>query len=185
MRNATAGWMICLAASFGLAATVLLAQSQSTKPAPSASAVAASNQITPLNMKTGLWQTTMTGKYTGLPPQIAAALNPTHTYKTCTKPEELTRNEWAKGIIGLKCSSVTVLRSTATDTDIAAKGCEAGNGMTAEGHGKFHLAGSGQLTGTMDVTFTGNTPFGGNGPVQMHSDFNSTWIGASCPADLQ
>lgn len=183
MRKATAGWMVCLAASFGLAATVLPAQSQS-KRAPSASAVAASNQITPLNMKTGLWQTTTTGKYTGLPPQIAAAINPTTTHKSCLKPEQLTRNEWAKGIVGLKCSSVTVLKSTASDTDVQAKGCQAGNGMTAEGHGKFHLANSGHLTGTMDVTFSGNTPFGGNGPVQMHTDFNSTWIGATCPANL-
>ncbi|HLV94211.1 MAG TPA: hypothetical protein VKS44_03385 [Candidatus Acidoferrales bacterium] len=81
----------------------------------------------------------MTGKYSGLPPQIAAAMNPTHTYKSCVKADELTRNEWAKSLAGLKCSSVTVLKSTGADTDVQAKGCEAGNGMAAEGHGTFHL----------------------------------------------
>ncbi len=53
MRKATAGGVICLAASLTFAATVLLAQSQPGKNA----------HITPLNLKTGLWQTTMTGKY--------------------------------------------------------------------------------------------------------------------------
>jgi hypothetical protein len=87
--------------------------------------------------------------------------------------------------VGLHCSSVTVLDSTATDTDVQATGCSAGNGMTAEGRGKFHLLDSGDVTGSMDVTFSGSTPFGGNGAVHMHSDFTSKWIGATCPADLK
>ncbi|HEV2222457.1 MAG TPA: hypothetical protein VGR84_05590, partial [Candidatus Acidoferrales bacterium] len=67
MRKTTVGRMVCLAA-LGLAATALLAQSQSRKPTTEA-AKAASAQLTPLNMKTGVWQSTMTGKYSGLPPQ--------------------------------------------------------------------------------------------------------------------
>ena len=67
----------------GFAATALLAQSQSRKPTTDVGCRAASAQLTPLNMKTGLWQTTMTGKYSGLPPQMAAAINPTpHAYKS-------------------------------------------------------------------------------------------------------
>lgn len=184
MRKTTVGWMVCLAASFGLAATALLAQSQSGKPTTDA-AKAASAQLTPLNMKTGVWQTTMAGKYTGLPPQIASAITPApHSYKSCVTPEQLSKNEWAKGLAGYKCSSMTVLKSTGTDVDVQAKGCEAGNGMTADGHGKFHMVDSGHLTGTMDVTFNGNTPFGNNGSVHMHADYTSNWIGASCPANL-
>ena len=182
MRKTTVGWMVCLAA-LGFAATALLAQSQSGKPTTDA-AKAASAQLTPLNIKTGLWQETETGKYSGLPPQIAAAINPTMTYKSCVKPKDLTSDAWAKEIVGLKCSSVTVLKSTRTDVDVVGKGCNAGNGMTAEGHGKFHMVDSEHLTGTMDVTFSGSTPFGGNGPVHMHADYNSNWIGSSCPAGM-
>jgi hypothetical protein len=187
MRKTTAVWTVGLAASFVFAATVLLAQ-QSKRSAPNASATrtdatAVPPPLTPLNMKTGLWQTTMTGKYIGLPPQIASAMNATHTYKSCVKADDLTRNQWAKGLAGLKCSSVTVLSSTGTDTDVQAKGCDVGDRMTADGHGKFHLTDSGHLTGSMDVTFNGNSPFG-SGPLQMHADYTSAWIGASCPADL-
>ena len=172
MREATAVGVICLAASLVFAATVLVAQSQPGK----------SEQITPLNMTTGLWQTTMTVKYTGLPPQIPAPMNPTHTYKNCVRPKDLASDGWAKDVIG-KCSSVTVLKSTGTDTDVEAKGCDAGSGMMAEGHGKFHLADSEHLTGTMDVTFSGSTPFAGNGSVHMDADYTSKWIGATCPVE--
>jgi uncharacterized protein DUF3617 len=183
MRKTTVGWMVCLAA-LGFAATVLLAQSQSRKPTTDA-AKAASAQLTPLNMKTGVWQTTMTGKYSGLPPQMAAAINPTpHAYKSCVKPEQLSKDQWAKGLAGYKCSSMTVLKSTGTDVDVQATGCDVSNGMTAGGHGKFHMVDSGHLTGSMDVTFSGNTPFGDSGSVHMHADYTSNWIGASCPADM-
>jgi len=183
MRKTTVGWMVCLAA-LGFAATALLAQSQSGKPTTDA-AKAASAQLTPLSMKTGVWQTTMTGKYSGLPPQMAAAINPTpHAYKSCVKPEQLSKDQWAKGLAGYKCSSMTVLKSTGTDVDVQATGCDVSNGMTAEGHGKFHMVDSGHLTGSMDVTFSGNTPFGDSGSVHMHADYTSNWIGASCPADM-
>jgi hypothetical protein len=188
MGKATAAWTICLAVSFGFAGTVLLAQSQSKKSVPNASAIhtdatAIEAQITPLNMKPGLWQTTMTGKYSGLPAQIASAMNPTRTYKDCVKAANLTRDEWAREVLGLNCSSITVLKSTSTDADIQGKGCAVGNGMSAEGRGKFHLAGPGHLTGSMDATFSGNTPFGGNGSVHMHADYTSNWVGATCPTN--
>ncbi len=77
-----------------------------------------------------------------------------------------------------------MLKSTSTDTDVEARDCDAGNGMTAEGHGKFHLADPGHLTGMMDVTFTGSTPMAANGPVHMQANYTSKWIGATCPADL-
>lgn len=160
---------ICLTVCLAFAGSVLLAQSRTGK----------SSQVKPLDMKTGLWQTTMTGKYSGLPPQIAAAVNPTSTYKNCVKPKDLASNAWTKNMLG-KCSSVTVLKSTGTDTDVEAKDCAMGNGMTAEGHGKFHLADSGHLTGMMDVTFSGNTPFAGSGPVHLLANYTSKWIGASC-----
>lgn len=169
MRKGMAIGVIGWAAALVFPATALMAQSN--------------EQITPLAMKTGGWQTTMTGKYTGLPAQVAAAVNPTMTYKNCVKPEDVTGHTWARDVVG-KCSTVTVLKSTATDADIEAKDCQVGDGMTAEGRGKFHLVDSEHLTGMLDVTFSGSSPFGGSGPIQMHAEYTSNWIGAACPADM-
>jgi hypothetical protein len=142
-------------------------------------AFAATEKLQPLNVKTGLWQTTMTAKYTGLPPQMAAAVNPTMTYKGCIKPKDLSTNEW---VTGFKCSSWTVLKSTGTDMEAEGKACAVGNGMTADGHGKFHALDSEHLTGTIDADFTG---FTGNGStVHLHADYTSNWLGATCPADV-
>lgn len=169
MRNRRSFMALALAAPLALSASVFLAQS--------------SDHITPLNMSTGEWQTTTTVDYSGLPPQMAQSLNRTTTHKACVKPENLARNGWTKKMIG-KCASVTVLNSTATDVDVEASGCDAGNGMTAGGRGKFHLVDSTHLTGTMDVTFTGATPFGNNSPIQMHAHYVSDWVSATCPADM-
>ncbi|HEV2315001.1 MAG TPA: DUF3617 family protein [Candidatus Acidoferrales bacterium] len=176
MRKAIAVAVIGLAASLGLAATVLLAQSGTTAPATPV-------QLTPLNARTGLWQTTTTMKYSGLPPQFAAALKPTTTYKSCLKPKDLSPNNWTTKGLGVKCSTLTVLKSTATDIDVEGKGCSVGGGMTGEGRGKFHLADTEHLTGSMDVTWSGSTPFG-SGTVHSHGDYTSNWIGATCPADM-
>jgi hypothetical protein len=166
MRKGMTTGAICVA----FAAVVLLAQSN--------------EQITPLNMKTGGWQTTMTGKYSGIPPQMAAAMNPTMTYKNCVKPADLSGHTWARDVVG-KCSSVTVLKSTSTDADIEASNCQVGGGMTAEGRGTFHLADSEHLTGKLDITFSGNNPFGGNGPLHMHAEYTSQWAAATCPGYMQ
>ena len=191
MKKAKAGWTVCLAASIGLAASVLLAQSQSQKPAPNVSATrpnvtALEAQNTPQTMQTGLWQTTMTGKYMGLPPQMAAAINPTMTYKSCVEAKALTSHEWAKQLVGFHCSSINVVKSTSTDAVVQATGCNVGNRGTADGIGHFHLAPSGRtLTGSLNVTFSGNNPLGGNGTLQVQASNTSNWIGATCPADVK
>lgn len=175
MRKAIAVGVICLAASLAVTATVIFAQTQSRKPA--------SVQLTPLNEKTGLWQTTETLKYTGLPPQIAAAVNPIPTFKSCLKPKDLSPSKWTTKEFGLKCSSLTVLKSTGTDLEAQGRGCDAGNGMTADGDGNFHVLDSEHVTGRIVVTFSGSTPFG-NGPVHAHVHYTSKWIGATCPAGM-
>lgn len=176
MRKGLAVGVISLAVP---AALVLLAQSSPQQTSQS------TPQITPLSLSTGQWQTTLVLSYAGLPPQMEAALNqsPAKTYTNCVKPEDLTSDAWAKGVIG-KCSSVTVLNSTGTDTDVEAADCEAGNGMTAAGHGKFHLVDSQHLTGTMDVTFSGGGGLPGNTSLQMHGVYTSKWVAATCPAGM-
>lgn len=177
MKKAIAVALICSAASLAFAGTVLLAQAQSGKTADV--------QLTPLNVKTGLWQTTSTVKYTGLPPQMAAAFNSQITSKSCLKPEDLDAKKWtAKELSGLKCSSLTVLKSTATDIEAEGKGCEVNEGVTADGHGKFHVADPGHVTGTLDVTWSGSTPYG-NLSVHGHGEYVDKWLGATCPAGVR
>jgi Protein of unknown function (DUF3617) len=141
-------------------------------------AFAATEKLQPLNAKTGLWQTTQTVKLTGLPPQMAGAINPTVTYKGCVKPEDLSTAAWATEGSRLKCSSWTVLKSTGTEMEVKADGCEMGYGMTARGHGNFNLQDSEHLTGSIDYTVTGNGQ-----ALQGHASYTSKWIGATCSTD--
>ncbi len=152
-------------------------------------AFATEQKLEPLNLKTGLWQSTTKWKYTGLPPQmaqIAEAAKPTRPAKLCLKPEDLNPDKWTTKGLGLNCSSITVLKSTGTDLEVGAKGCDAGNGMTADGHGEFHVLDSEHVTGSIDATFTGNMPFPTNGSaVHMHIDYTHKWLGGTCPAGMR
>lgn len=182
MRKALAVAVICFAAACAFAATMLLAQTQSTKPAQDASAAptrakAASENITPLHASPGLWQMTEKVTWTGLPPQYAAALQngvPNH-YKSCVKAKDLTTNPWAEGS-GEKCSW-TVLNSTGSDMEVTGTSCDLGKswGMTAEAHGKIHLVDSQNGTGSFEVTLTGNGQ-----TMHGHADYTGKWIGATC-----
>jgi hypothetical protein len=166
MRKAIAVAVIGLAASLASAATV---------------------KLQPLNVKAGLWQTTSALKYTGLPPQMAAAERSQITYKSCLKPEDLMNpNKWAaKELAGLKCSSLAVLKSTGTDIEAQGKGCSMGDrGITADGHGKFHVQDPEHVAGSLDVTWSGNTPFG-NFAVHGHGDYVDKWLGATCPEHMR
>lgn len=136
-------------------------------------------KLQPLKVKPGLWQDTVTTKYTGIPPQMAAMLNSQHTFKTCLSSEGLDANEWAQDLARIKCSSLTVLKSTGTDLEVQGKGCDAGNGVTADGHVKFHALDSEHVTGTVDATAS-NTPFGGS--ASLHADYTDIWLGTTCPA---
>lgn len=178
MRKAMAVGVVFLAACVVFAAT-LLAQSQSKNRVPdteAAQAKALAAQITPLNMKTGLWQTTTTGKSSQM-----GAVSPINE-KHCVTAKDLSGKEWISQMMRGKCSSVTVLKSTATDLEAQGKGCQAGHGMTVDIHAKFHLLDSEHSTGSMDMTING---FGANGStVKSHADTTSKWIGATCPADM-
>jgi hypothetical protein len=142
----------------------------------------------PLNAKPGLWQTTRTPKYTGLPPQMAqmtATMFPPIKFKSCLKPKDL-KNLSGNAVatwLGVKCSSVTVLKSTSTDLDVQGKGCSMGDqGINTDGLAKIHVLDSEHEEGTIDAVITG---LPGSGPVHLHATDTSRWIGATCPADMK
>ena len=170
-----------------LAATMLLGQTQSTKPAKDASAAdssakATSANLVPLNVNTGSWQMTETITWTGLPEQYAAVLQngaPVH-YKSCVKTKDLSSNPWADGSRD-KCSW-TVLKSTGTDMEVQSTACDLGKdfGMTAQTHGKIHVTDPQNGTGSFEVTLTGNGQ-----TMHGHADYTGKWIGATCPGGTE
>jgi hypothetical protein len=145
-----------------------------------AMAVAVAASLRPLNVKTGLWQMTATTTWTGLPPQLEAAManGRTNSYQSCVKTEDLSTNPWAEGS-GEKCAW-TVLSSTGTDMEVRGTSCNIGSeyGMTAEVHGEIHVLDSENGTGSFEVTMTGNGQ-----TVNGHTSYTGKWVGSSCPAE--
>ena len=147
--------------------------------AAASAVLAAATQFQPLNVKTGLWRMTKAVTWTGLPPQMAAAMKAgqTTSYNSCVTSKDLNSNPWANGS-GDDCTW-TVLNSTSTDMEVRGTGCNFGNnsGMTAEVHGTIHIIDSQNGTGSMTITLPGNGQ-------AMHglATYTGKWVSASCPA---
>ena len=142
--------------------------------------LAATAQLQPLNVKTGLWHMTKAIKWTDLPPQMAAMMKgapQTSSYDACVTTKDLTTNPFANGS-GDDCTW-TVLSSTSSDMELRGTGCQFGNsaGMAAEVHGQIHVLDPENGTGSMTVTLSGNGQ-------TMHgvATYTGKWFSASCPA---
>jgi len=181
-----------------LSATVLLAQTQKNidqAPAPVKTAM----KMTPMNVKTGLWQSTSTVAITGglgLPPDVAAKLTPeqkaryeaamqaqagghtsTHTNKSCLTQKDLTTDPFAQKNSDdehIHCHG-TLLSSTSTDI-VLQETCSGEASMTYTM--KIHAVDQEHATGTG----TGTATMGGR-TMNSSVKFQSTWLGATCPAD--
>lgn len=141
-------------------------------------ALAATGNIQPLKVKTGLWQMTQTVTWTGLPPQYQALLQnavPAH-YKSCVKQTDLLKNPWSNGS-GRTCTW-TVLNSNGTDMKVQGS-CQSNDGATVQMQGNIHAADSENGAGSMDVTLTMNGM-----TAKGHASYTGKWIGATCPADV-
>lgn len=162
MRKALAVVVICLAASVVFAAT---------------------GELQPLKVKTGLWQ--MTQKVTSsenVPPQFAPMIKNAVpiSYKSCVKPKDLIVNPWSNGSDNKKCRWTTV-SSTGSDMEVQGT-CSLNNNegnASMQMHGKIHVLDSEHGTGSMkaSVNFNGQA-------MNYTVDFTGKWIGASCPADM-
>ncbi len=165
-----------------------------------ATVLMAGGKITPLNVKTGLWQNTATTTVTGalgMPPELMARLTPeqraryeaamkkhaangtprTRTYKSCLTQKNLNENPFDDPSRGeMKCQQ-TVITSTGSDLEFR-EHC-AGGTTHADFHMKLHAIDSEHIVGNSDNTAT----MGGR---TMHStmkmDFK--WAGATCPAGV-
>ncbi len=128
--------------------------------------IAATN-VQPLNVKTGLWQVTMTMTIQGMGgPQ-------THTYKSCVTKEKL--NEYPFKDPDNNCR-YTVQSSTSSHMDVSGS-CLPKEGGKADFKIQLEAVDSEDVKGTGQLTLAG--PQGA-----MHGDYSGKgkWIGASCPA---
>jgi hypothetical protein len=166
-------------------ATVLLAQSK----------------MTPLNVKAGYWQNTVTTVSTGgvgIPPELAAKLTPaqrsayeaamkqqasgtprTTTNKGCVTQEQLSADPFGKmnRAKNFTCQE-HLIRSTGSDLEVE-ETCTGGSSKS-DIHITFHAIDSQHATGQGHVTMTmGGRTMNSNMKMEMK------WLGATCPADMQ
>lgn len=179
-------------------ATILLAQTKKN-PDQAPPLKAPALKITPINVKTGLWQSTSTITIVGslgLPPEALATMtseqkakydaamqaqsggrNRTFTHKGCLTQKDLTTDPFAQkdsSDENIHCHG-TLLTSTSTDV-VLQETCSGEASVTYTM--KIHAIDQEHATGTG----TGTTTMGGK-TMNSNFTFNSTWIGATCPAD--
>ncbi len=189
--------MIALAAVF-FSATVLLAQTK--KHGKNAESRTSEVKFVPMNVKTGLWQSTSTMTAIGgigLPPEMLAQLTPeqraryeaalqarngahtsTMTHKECLTQKDLTTNPFGKDDEpneGLECHR-TVINSTSSDAEIR-ETCSGEASMTfmvkIHAVDREHTVGTGEGTATM-----------GGHTMKSSIKFDTKWLGATCPAGV-
>ena len=181
-------------------ATVLLAQTQKKQIDQSQAPVKTAIKMTPMNVKTGLWQNTSTVTIVGglgLPPSVLAKLTPeqkakyeaamqarsgghssTHTNKGCLTQKDLTTDPFAQKDSSdehIQCHG-TLLSSTSTDI-VLQESCSGEASMTYTM--KIHAVDQEHAVGTG----TGTATMGGR-TMNSNVKFQATWIGATCPADV-
>lgn len=154
-----------------------------------------------LNVKTGLWQGTITNTVTGsmgLPPEMAAKLTPaqrarfeaaakkqasgaprTVTHKDCLTPEKLAEDPFTDRPHGddVKCEE-TVIKSTASDLEVQ-EHCTYGSSK-GEVHLSFHADSPEHITGSGTTTTTT-----GGRVMKSVMKMESKWISAACPASTK
>jgi Protein of unknown function (DUF3617) len=154
--------------------------------------IAAAGTVQPLNVKTGLWETTMTTQITGMPPippevlnkmtperraKVEAAMKErasqgpqTHTGKRCVTQEELNKGPFGDK---MKSCTQTVLNSTGQKMEIH-EVCTAGDTKTdvtfqIEALSSESVKGAGRVA----VTRGGRT-------MNAETSLTAKWIGAAC-----
>jgi hypothetical protein len=152
-----------------------------------------------LNVRMGLWETTMTVAGAGdaamagmaeamqnmTPEQkarMAAAMSHmrqeesvprVHKSRSCMTPEKMHRDSFFNDKeMGKKCTH-TIVENTPRATAVSFTCSE--NGVTNQGQVRFEATSPTSVKGTMDMHMVMHDK-----PVNMHSDFQSTWIGADC-----
>jgi len=146
-----------------------------------------------LDVKTGEWETTVTGQMTGvpsIPPEALARLTPEHRAKVesamgargakplvsthCTTNETL-KQAWNTGQITKTCTtSLTTSSSTKQEVHME---CNQ-NGTKTTGTVKVEAVDSEHIRGSFQMTAAGDAA--GGHAMSMNYTFTSKWLGAAC-----
>src|SRR5713101_3789233 len=149
----------------------------------------ASGDVQPLNIKTGLWQVTMTTTVSGrppIPPEALARMTPeqrakfeaamkarasqgprTRTYKSCVTKENLTKDPFSEK--GKSCTR-TVLASTGSKMDVRE--------VCVDQNGKWDMTIRIEAADSEHVTGSGHgTAAGGNNSTKISMHVTAKWIG--------
>jgi hypothetical protein len=157
----------------------------------SATAIWAAEKIQPLNVKTGLWETTLTLTRAGempIPAGLLAKLSPeqrakfearmkanagskttTTTHRSCETTEKLDKAPFSNE----KQCSETVLTSTSSKAEVKVT-CDYGE-MKASGTLKIEALSSESVKGSGEMTATGS----GN-TMNSATSFTGKWLSSSC-----
>lgn len=157
------------------------------------SAAAGAAQTTPLSVKTGEWESTMTNETSGqlpipqemldkMPPEQRAKMEAamkargmqgprTIVNKRCVKKEDLDK-PFAKDNENKACRQ-TILTSSSTKQEVHME-CEMGGGKQV-GTLKLEALDSSTVKGTMQMTASN-----GGRTMNVNSTFSAKWLGAAC-----
>jgi hypothetical protein len=154
------------------------------------------SSITPLSVKVGLWETTVTSNMSGMPmptipDSVLAQMSPEQrakiqqamqeqngkpiTTKSCLTKEKLQNtNPFQKAPQGC---TFTVLSSSGSKMEVKIECVR--NGMTMTGSTVVTANDSENVKGTVHMNMAGSTGSTANG-MKMDSSFTSKWLGSSC-----
>ena len=149
--------------------------------------------ITPMNVKTGEWEATVTGESTGqlpIPQEMLDKLTPeqrakmeammkgrglggpqTKVYKSCLRKEDLDKPFGNEG--DQKSCKRTIVTSSSTRQEIQME-CENGQGK-GTGTFKVEALDSGNVKGSMQMTVSN-----GGRAMNITTDFLAKWLGPVC-----
>lgn len=146
----------------------------------------------PMDVKTGQWETTVTGQMTGMPaipPEALAQMTPEQRAKfesamgargakpivsTSCKTKEKLAQAWDTGQTAMKSCTVTVTSSSSSKQEAHLEcnrdGAKSSGTVKVEAVDSEHIRGSFQMTAASD----------GNHAMNLNYTFTSKWLGAAC-----
>ena len=132
-------------------------------------ALAGGEKVQPLDIKTGLWQSTMTLTFNGLPPMEASFMPKTITQKMCLTKKNLGQYPFLR-----KNCTLKVMTSTGSKMDVTGD-CVFGEGYMDHFTGHLHVLDSEHVEGTETQAITG-------GGRTMTADYKGTgkYVGPAC-----
>jgi hypothetical protein len=156
-------------------------------------AMRSDSTVTPLNVKPGLWEVsvTMTGlpAMPAIPDSVLAQMPPdqrakieammkgqANTMKTCVTKDKLEKSEAFRN--APKSCTYTIVSSTSSKLEMKTECTQ--NGVKMTGNFVVEAVDSENVKGSMRMNASGGNPSGGNNAMNMNSTFTEKWLGADC-----